>query len=513
VAASQEHPITSMREIELKFQVPAAQREALKRRVATAGAGKQRLQAQYFDTPDRALAAAGIALRLRREGMRWVQTLKAADLHAVNRLEHNVPLAGPSGRAATPPALDPLRHRASPAGERLAQVLAAAPGPLAPLFVTDIRRTARRVRSGGATIEVAFDEGVIMAGSRRLAVCEIEFELVSGRIEGLWPLARQWALRHGLWLDVRSKAERGDRLARGVEVAPAAKAAPAQPLPADAGRDAALRSMVGQAVQHALANAADIADERFTAEHVHQARVAMRRLRSLLRELGQAGSDKHPVWSTAVNPHWERSLAECFSRLGSIRDRDVLVARWSPRFAASGVPAIEWPAPADAVPPGAVLREPALQTLWTELLGFALGQPEIADPADERVGRAAAAVLERQWRKLRPAARRFGELQDDDRHRLRKRMKRLRYVADFFAPQFPPKRVQAFMRALRLAQEALGDYNDASVARALFASEAAAQPAAWFGIGWITAQHAQLVRRCDKSARKLLEVPRFWRAN
>jgi triphosphatase len=503
-----------MREIELKFQVPAAQREALKRRVATASAIKQRLQAQYFDTPDRALAVAGIALRLRREGTRWVQTLKAIDGHAVNRLEHNVPLTGSPGRTATPPALDPLRHQASPAGERLAQVLAAAQGPLLSLYRTDIHRTARRVRSGGATIEIAFDEGTIMAGDRRLAVCEIEFELVSGRIDGLWPLARQWALRHGLWLDVRSKAERGDRLAQDIVIPPAVKATPAQPLPADASCDAALRRMVGQALQHALANAADIADENFTAEHVHQARVAIRRLRSLLRELGEAGGPTRPAWSTAVDPDWERSLAAAFAHLGGTRDRDVLLAQWSPRFAASGVPAIEWPAAVDdAPPPGAVLREPALQALWIDLLAFALAEPEAAGTADETLHRAAAAALERQWRKLRPAARHFADLHDEDRHRLRKRMKRLRYVAELLAPTFPRKRVAAFMRALRVAQEALGDYNDASVARALFASEAAAQPAAWFAIGWIDVRQKQLVRRCDKSARALLDAPRFWRSD
>lgn len=502
-----------MREIELKFQVPAAQRQALERRVATPSASKQRLQAQYFDTPDRALAAAGIALRLRREGTRWVQTLKVVDGHAVNRLEHNVALTGSAGRAATPPALEPLRHHGSPAGERLAQVLAAAKEPvLSPLYRTDIRRTARRVRSGGATIEIAFDEGTIVAGERRLAVCEIEFELISGRLDGLWPLARQWALRNGLWLDVRSKAERGDRLARDIGTPPAVKATPAQPLPAEASCDAALRSMVGQALQHALANAADIADERFTAEHVHQARVAMRRLRSLLRELGEATGPTRPAWSTAVDPDWERSLAAAFAHLGSTRDRDVLLAQWAPRFAASGVPAIEWPAAVDdAPPPGAVLREPALQALWIALLAFALAEPETTGAAEQTLPRAAAAALERPWRKLRPAARHFADLHDEDRHRLRKRMKRLRYVAELLAPTFPRKRVAAFMRALRVAQEALGDYNDASVARALFTSEAAAQPAACFAIGWIDAQQKQLVRRCDKSARQLLDAPRFWR--
>ena len=52
-------------ETELKFQVPAASRQALHKAVATARAVTTRLQAVYADTPARDLAAAGLALRLR----------------------------------------------------------------------------------------------------------------------------------------------------------------------------------------------------------------------------------------------------------------------------------------------------------------------------------------------------------------------------------------------------------------------------------------------------------------
>src|SRR5689334_16752509 len=48
------------------------------------------LAAIYFDTDDRRLAKAGMAWRLRREGRRWVQTLKAAGSNVVERFEHEV---------------------------------------------------------------------------------------------------------------------------------------------------------------------------------------------------------------------------------------------------------------------------------------------------------------------------------------------------------------------------------------------------------------------------------------
>ena len=51
---------------------------------------RRSLAAMYLDTPDRRLAQQGIAWRLRREGRRWVQTLKAGGANALERFEHEV---------------------------------------------------------------------------------------------------------------------------------------------------------------------------------------------------------------------------------------------------------------------------------------------------------------------------------------------------------------------------------------------------------------------------------------
>ena len=101
-----------MVEIELKFQVPEAARRAVDAGVAAGDSRRTRLQAIYFDTPDRRLAAADIALRLRKEGRRWVQTLKAAGPNAMQRFEHNVPLLGAMGvPAGTVPRFRRARRR------------------------------------------------------------------------------------------------------------------------------------------------------------------------------------------------------------------------------------------------------------------------------------------------------------------------------------------------------------------------------------------------------------------
>jgi CHAD domain-containing protein len=55
------------------------------------------------------------------------------------------------------------------------------------------------------------------------------------------------------------------------------------------------------------------------------------------------------------------------------------------------------------------------------------------------------------------------------RHRLRIRMKRLRYACDFFAPSFPGAAARPYLKRLGALQDILGDLNDIAVARRLLA--------------------------------------------
>ena len=67
-------------EIEFKFALPAEQSDALQQAMQQGDWHSVPLVAHYFDTADGSLAASKAALRVRREGDRWVQTAKAIDL-------------------------------------------------------------------------------------------------------------------------------------------------------------------------------------------------------------------------------------------------------------------------------------------------------------------------------------------------------------------------------------------------------------------------------------------------
>lgn len=550
-----------MFETELKFQVPARQWAGLRKAVATASAVQTRLQALYVETPGHDLAAAGLALRLRKEGRVWVQTLKGRGDGLMQRLEHEVRLPAQAGL----PALDPARHDGSPAGALLREVLAAARAAgrsdeLQVLYRTDIRRTHRRLRHGGAVVELALDQGQIVADAspagasgvatpaRRLAVAEIEFELISGPPQALAALAARWAQRHGLWWDVRTKSERGFRLALGRERVPAVRAVPQQ-LPALAAtprgagaasadvwaraRAQSLAAMLNNTLAQALPNLAEIAGasspEGAAPEHLHQFRVAVRRLRSALRLF--AAWAPVPAEALALETRWR----EVFTALGAARDADVLATVWQPRLRAAGAPPLALLAPpaAPSAAPGELLRTPAVSVLLLDTLALALqlasepvakgppAQPAGNDPpsparaaataATADTAAAARAVLRRAWKAAWADARHFARVPVERQHRARKRLKRLRYALEFTAPWLPARALKRWHRRLAGALEALGEHNDLHAARAHYAALVELQPQAWFALGWLAAQEAAICQRAQAALDKLEATPLPWK--
>ena len=478
-----------MLETELKFQVPTAMRAALLRAVATPAAQTVRLRAQYFDTPDGRLAAAGVALRLRQEGRSWVQTLKGTRDGLAQRLEHEVVL--PAG----PVVLELGRHDGTPAAVALQEALGTPAGPLVTVFQTDVRRTWRVLRTRGARVELALDIGTVHAAGRRLPLWELELELRRGPIDALYALASRWVQRHGLWLDVRSKAERGVLLAHGLAARPPVGArAPA--LQRGQSMDAALRAMVGAALAQALPNASALAGGVGGPEHLHQLRVGLRRLRSVQRLFGEADrADPAPD-----------ALQGLFRRLGGARDRDVLVTCVWPALMAAGGRVPSLPPAAAAEDPGSVLREPASVGLLLSLMAFAEGAPRADDTTS--VHDRAAAVLLRQHRRLHTAARSFAGLGIDDQHRLRRRLKRLRYGVEATQALWPGKACRHYLDGLHPLQDALGQCNDLQMAQALLST---ADPASAFALDWLAARHAQAVDAAARALQHWPRVPTAWR--
>ncbi|MFD0668572.1 CYTH and CHAD domain-containing protein [Ramlibacter sp. MAHUQ-53] len=500
-------------EREVKLHVPPEAWEGVRQSLRPAQSRRLPLHAVYHDTPGRALAAAGIALRVRREGERWVQTLKAGGTGLLARLEDNLALAAPAGGPA--PAPDLARHRRPAVRAALRQALGLAPRqampPLEAVFEVCVERLVREVAEGASRIEIALDEGELVAGTRRLPVREIEFELLEGSTGDLLQLARKWRERHGLWISLASKAARGHRLAQGLAPAPPAPgAAPAYARDARLGAAAAavLEAALGQVIAHADAVAAGSPDE----EPVHQLRTGLRRLRTALRE-----------WPplAAEGGRYEEVLARSFRILGAQRDREHVLRGLQDRIEAAAGRPFSFPEPeVPEAPAGgaeapqaasaeAAARDPAFQDALLALLARAdaLGS---GDEYDTPPRRALRPRLQALWRQVLDDGHRLRKLDIALQHRVRKRLKRLRYLAESAAPLFPGRRLARFLEALAPAQEALGRYNDTLVAVAACADLAPGDETAAFALAWLERRRRRQLARSQAALRDLAQVRPFW---
>lgn len=485
-----------MTEFELKFRVPAAAHagvEAALRRGA--GARRQSLQAIYFDTPDGTLAAAGVAVRLRKEGRGWVQALKGKG-EGFARLEHEV------ARGRSRPAQVELGlHRLDGVDKHVRQAMREASGRLVPVLETRIKRLTRRIDLRDASVEIALDQGEILAGKRSVPVREVEFELKGGRPVALVELARVWCDTHGLWLDPATKAMVGRQLARGEEgTAPVAAAALARRK-----RESATElwaDAVQSALDHMLWNAREVALDGWGDEHVHQLRVALRRLRTVLRELRDEGE--------GIDAEAQASLRDLFRLLGRHRDTALLVPAIQRQLADAGAPA------ALAVPPlpdvAAAVRDRRAQGAFLAAVALATRLRESAGGDSlKQLRRRGSARLADLYGDVRRDGKKFAQLDEPGRHRVRKRAKALRYLAEMLRPLHGARQVDRFIGDLKQLQDALGEYQDVAAAGRLWREGAAADPAAWFGAGWLAARGAELARECEQACKRAARKAKpFW---
>jgi inorganic triphosphatase YgiF len=507
-----------MSEIELKFGVPGEAIVAIERTLRRRGGRARTITSHYWDSADRRLAKAGVSLRLRKSGGRWEQTVKAAGPSPAERLEETVPRAGRWDAAGPPPDLG--LHAGTPAESLLRAALAQRDGamsPLAPVFASVVKRLALDIDVDEARIEIAFDRGAITAGDRSLPLCEVEAELKQGDSAALIAVARAGIDAHGLWLSTSSKAARGDRLV-APDGARAVKARPAQ-LPAGASGAEIFRAVIRSCLDQVLANAGVLADGELDDDVIHQLRVGIRRMRTACRELA--------VWRDALAPSWEAPAAELFRALGAYRDRQTVAASMQQQLAAAGSPdpVLRPPAASDAIDPVALVRAKPFQHALLDVLTLLLtpapaaaatpapeGDGSDGDTAGTRPTAVIAAHLAKLHARLKRDARRYEQLDELERHGVRKRLKRLRYLCELVAPLYRSGRVDRFLEQLEPAQDDLGHYMDLVVALRLAHDVIDAGDArAWFNVGWLKAQLPRAIGRCAKALRKIARARPFWR--
>jgi triphosphatase len=508
-------------EVELKLFAPPADlarfERALAEMASQSASRQERLTSTYYDTPDGALKAKGLTLRVRENGGHFIQTVKAGDVAGGNMLSRGEWEDAVTGNY---PDLEvPL------SGARLQR---AAVGDLRAVFVTDITRTSVEIEPApGVEIEAAIDKGEIRAADCGAVepIGEIELELKSGDAAALYDLALRLLDVGPFRMETRSKAERGYRLVEGGAAArPAAHAGPVA-LDPDMTVEDALQKIGNSCAAQLLRNEAAVLSS--DPEGVHQMRVAVRRLRSALSSFKKMLAAGDHRW-VAEELRW---LA---GALGPARNLDVFASELLPA-ARTGLPDEPgWDSLAATLDrlrrsaydrSSEAIRSERYMTALLRLLRWFEARdwrqyPASGDAAllSSPVGEVAPRVLDRRRRGVRQRSRGFAQLTPRERHKLRIATKKLRYTIELFGNLFGRHELSRFVGGLKRLQDDLGYANDVRVAHEfipdLFTELEPNGPA---GHAWVALLewHDQIIagreRKLRRHLRRLNDASPFWR--
>jgi triphosphatase len=436
------------RELELKLELdPACDQALLSHPLLSDHIGDaQQSVSVYYDTKEKCLRDAGITLRVRKTGDRFVQTVKAAGKAAAGlfeRGEWEVPIAGPDpdldriatghGQLDSPEVRDGLR----------------------PIFQTLVDRRAVVIDHHDARIELVVDRGEVIAGKRRQPIYEVELELIEGSPSALFDVARELQTRVPLQLGVMSKSERGERLANG-KGKRALKAEPVK-LSAEMTANEAFRVIAFSCLRHFRANEPLVVSAR-DPDALHQSRVALRRLRS-------AFSLFKPILKGPPLDRFREGIRDLAGALGRARNLDVLLkhnSRHLSRDSRKRLLEERTRAYDNAI---VALRSPCTSAMMIDLAEWiALGERRRLGKASRPIILFADKVLDRFWKKVKHLGRHLRHLEDDERHELRIAGKKLRYAGEFFSALYADEAHcngrDGFLAELESLQDGLGGLND-----------------------------------------------------
>ncbi|WP_226504073.1 CYTH domain-containing protein [Pseudomonas sp. MWU16-30317] len=273
------------KETEIKLRVSretliALREHPLLKKRNKSGWERRELFNQYFDTPERDLAGAKVALRLRRDGDEFIQTLKTRGQSVAGLSERN---EYDWKLAKAKLDLKKLDDECWPA-----QLAELDKKTIKPVFTTDFVRERAEIAWGRGkskvVIEAALDLGKVIVGKQSEEICELELELREGEPAALLELAAELAATLPLMPCDISKAERGYRL---FDANSYALSLPAPELSAETSLDDAFTGLAW----HLLASSQRLAEQyrfnghwRLLQDWVTQ----LIELRALLGSLGQA---------------------------------------------------------------------------------------------------------------------------------------------------------------------------------------------------------------------------------
>jgi triphosphatase len=392
---------------------------------------------------------------------------------------------------------------------------------LTPLAAFSGKRRSQRLLIGDAVVVLTLTQGQLRAAAAEREVARV---ILSGPAPAVLDLARRLTAALPLLPPGQSLGAEALSLATGQKPEPRRHGAPDTSQATSA--EACFTLAIGHLLEVAL-HYAPMARAGLDPEGVHQLRVALRRLRSLLKVF-------RPITSGKPSRALDGMLKEMLGLLGPARDWDVFLGGIGADMAGLLPEDRRLHALLEAAE---AKRQAAYQALasaldgpgWRQILvagtAFLLEKPWRAGADAERLEwldappqHFAARVLEKRWQKLCDDGAEIETLPAEALHELRLDAKRLRYAAEVFAPVYPEKAARRFQRRLARLQEELGRSNDAAVAIGLvrgLAREKDEARSLAIGLveGWCLARSAMDREGVLKAWKKLLAKESFWSAD
>ena len=462
----------------------------------------------YYDTPDDNLRKAGVFLRVRSTGSGYVQTIKTARAESEflerSEWECDLPTAAYDLSAAKGTALEPL----------LSDAVGQALGPR---FETRFIRRTFLIDDAGSLIEVAVDQGDIIAGKDRARVCELELELKSGSAAVLFALAKRLAETVPLTLSVKTKAERGFDLLDGGEPE-FEKSLPVEIAPDETCANA-FRIAARNCLRQVLANLPGTRAGR--PKSLHQMRVGLRRLRAAVSLFGD-------IVDGPQRPQIAAELKWIAGQLGPARDLDVFASDIVAPHRAAYPDDPGWKALEERVRRARdEAQKAAVKAIGSARCRMALldlgAWIEFGDWTDDGNSQAlapiagyASAKLSQLRRSVVRKGKDLRKLSVAERHRLRIRAKRMRYGSEFFGATFPgkgrAKRCRKSLAALEKLQDSLGTLNDIANRQSIFDIGAAGHETVELPLPKIgPGEEKALMKTAKHAYARFADIKPFWK--
>lgn len=282
---------------------------------------------------------------------------------------------------------------------------------------------------------------------------------------------------------------------RGTQIFEAAKAEPIG-LPEGLTIAQGIEAIVASCLRHLEHNQSLFVDRR-DPEALHQARVAIRRLRSALAMFAPlAGSRK----LTRI----KRELRWLVSELGDARNLDVYLERNLSRDQRAFGEERRQDAYDRAA---AAIASSRSRLLLLDLLGWMRkGSWRFNSNAGKRLDPFVGRQIDRLWTRISDSGR-VARMNDRRLHRLRIRVKKLRYALEFTDGLYSPRerRKRKFGKALKEAQHSLGSLHDIAAAGSMMALNP------WLATDQPSAKHRKrLTRDADRALARLRRAGPYW---